>query len=184
MILYLQLGELQVPIEIAGSREEISGHSGRSLTVLTGRATAGSDESHEQFLALLDAQPGDGVPSAAGAPAGPYSDKRWRLRQESYSHSRDDRGRVTYAYQLELRETERLVPDRLEVQVEGVQIALTPHWYEEVLSEGSLIVNCRVRVVGTSGKCFGASRSRDCRCTSRSGAPASATRRGRCGSDR
>lgn len=149
-MMYLQLGELQVPVEVTDAREEFSGHSGRPLTLLSGRATANSDASHAQFSALLAEQSDAGVPTVDGAPAGQYSGKRWRLRQQSSTRSTDQRGRQTYTYALELREAEHLIPDQLEITAEDTVVLLTPHWYEEELSGGHLIVNCRLRADGAA----------------------------------
>ena len=150
MPLYLQLGELQVPVEVTEARKEISGYTGRSIMLLSGRATANSEASHALFSALLDTQSDEGVPLADGAPIGEYGGKRWRLRQHSMTRSTDQRGGTTYSYSLELREAERQIPDQLEITVEDTVVVVTPHWYREELSDGSLIVNCRVRVHATA----------------------------------
>ena len=130
-MLYLELFNGKVPVEVESQRTFRSKHTDTELQILEVSLTIKNEDGHEAFLDVIsDAKFVNSIDEKE-------QKKKWEISNKSYSYNNDG---GPYQHTIELIENEELLIE--ELVINGV--SFQPYFYKESFDEDSLVIDARV----------------------------------------
>lgn len=135
MMMYLDLGDKEIPAELTYESTLRSKHTGRELKCVQVRVAEKEKQAHERLLEFLRRGREEGINSTDGM--GKVLSK-WKVRNDSYSYSEGSYD-SNYYHSIELEEMERLEVTSLKIG--GLE--LHPYSYKEKFDDEALIIEAK-----------------------------------------